>query len=153
MIVSYFALSGFESFSLTGSADINTDDSYFVIPNLYIFISMSTIIFFGIYLTRMLRRNFKNLTANLIFIISNISLILIFTYLISSVNSLKKAQNTLEYPELSGETFENVTNRWNSNYDNLLIIQLILIVLLIISGIKTGLNFKRRNKNTMHNNV
>ena len=60
----------------------------------------------------------------------------------------------MEYPPLSDEIVENVRNGWNSVYEILLIIQLILIILLTISGIKTGLNYKKKNKkNTMHNNL
>ena len=50
----------------------------------------------------------------------------------------------MEYPPLSDEIVENVRNGWDSVYDTLLIIQLILIILLTISGIKTGLNYKRK---------
>ena len=60
----------------------------------------------------------------------------------------------MEYPPLTDEIVENVRNGWNSVYEILLIIQLILIILLTISGIKTGLNYKKKNKkNTMHNNL
>ena len=154
VVVFFFGPSGFKSFDLSGNADINVHDTYFVIPIFHLFILICTLIFFSIYLIRMLRRNFKNLTANLIFIISNITLILIFTFLISFVNSIKETQSTMEYPPLTDEIVENVRNGWNSVYEILLIIQLILIILLTISGIKTGLNYKKKNKkNTMHNNV
>jgi len=74
--------------------------------------------------------------------ISDITLILIFTFLISLVNSIKEVQSTTEHPSLSGGIVENAGNGWNNAYYILLSIQLILIILLTISGIKTGRNYK-----------
>jgi hypothetical protein len=143
VIVFFFGPSGFRNFDLTGETDINVHDTYYVIPTIHLFILITTLIFFGVYLIRMLRRNFKNLTANLIFMISNITLILIFTFLISLVNSIREIPGSTEYPPLSGGIVENAGNGWNNAYYILLGIQLILIILLSISGIKTGLNNKR----------
>ncbi|WP_188373774.1 hypothetical protein [Winogradskyella haliclonae] len=75
--------------------------------------------------------------------ISDITLILIFTFLISLVNSIREIPDSTEYPPLSGGIVENAGNGWNNAYYILLIIQLILIILLTISGIKTGMNYKR----------
>ena len=133
-----FGIDGLKSESVT---DINVHDTYYVIANIHLIILMVTLIFFGVYLIRMLRRNFKNLTANLIFMISDISLILIFTFLISLVNSIREIPSSTEYPPLSGGVVENAENGWNNAYYILLIIQLILIILLTISGIKTGRNY------------
>ncbi|TBM98487.1 hypothetical protein EYD45_16445 [Hyunsoonleella flava] len=130
-------------FSSRGVIDINIHDTYYVVPALQMFGVYATLIFFIFYLIRMLWRNFKNLTANIIFIISNIVMILIFTFLISLVNSIREISGTTEYPPLSGGIVENTGNGWNNAYYILLIIQLILIILLVISGIKTGLNHKR----------
>ena len=143
MIVFFFGPSGFRSFDLTGDTDINVHDTYYVIPTIHLFILINSLIFFGVYLIRMLRRNFKNLTANLIFMISDITLILIFTFLISLVNSIREIPSSTEYPPLSGGIVENAGNGWNNAFYILLIIQLILIILLTISGIKTGLNYRR----------
>ena len=130
-------------FNLRGAIDINIHDTYYVVPTLHIFGIYSTLIFFIFYLIRMIWRNFKNLTANIIFMISNIVLIFIFTSLISLVNSIREISGTTEYPPLSGGIVENAGNEWNNAYYILLIIQLILIILLTISGIKTGLNYKK----------
>ena len=135
-----FGIDGLKPESVT---DINVHDTYYVIANIHLIILMATLIFFGIYLIRMLRRNFKNLTANLIFMISDISLILIFTFLISLVNSIREIPGSTEYPPLSGGIVENAGNGWINAYYILLIIQLILIILLTISGIKTGRNYNR----------
>ncbi|ARN71143.1 hypothetical protein BST91_05505 [Nonlabens tegetincola] len=140
LILWIFGISGLRSDSVT---DINIHDTYYVIANIHLIIPMVTLIFFGVYLIRMLGRNFKNLTANLIFMVSDITLILIFTFLISLVNSIREIPSSTEYPPLSGGIIENAGNGWNNAYYILLIIQLILIILLTISGIKTGLNYKR----------
>ena len=143
VIVFFFGPSGFRSFDLTGDTDINVHATYYVIPTIHLFILITSLILFSVYLIRMLRRNFKNLTANLIFIISDITLILIFTFLISLVNSIREIPGSTEYAPLNGGIVENAGNGWNNAYYILLIIQLILIILLTISGIKTGLNYKR----------
>lgn len=143
MIVFFFGPSGFRSFDLTGDTDINVHDTYYVIPTIHLLILITSLIFFGVYLIRMLRRNFKNLTANLIFMISDITLILIFTFLISLVNSIREIPGSTEYPPLSSGIVENAGNGWNNAFYILLIIQLILIILLTISGIKTGRNYNR----------
>ena len=140
LILWVFGISGLKSDSVT---DINVHDTYYVIANIHLIIPMVTLIFFGVYLIRMLRRNFKNLTANLIFMISDITLILIFTFLISLVNSIREIPGSTEYPPLSGGIVENAGNGWNNAFYILLIIQLILIILLTISGIKTGRNYNR----------
>ena len=140
LILWIFGIGGLKSDSAT---DINVHDTYYVIANIHLIIPMVTLIFFGVYLIRMLRRNFKNLTANLIFMISDITLILIFTFMISLVNSIREIPGSTEYPPLSDGIVENAGNGWNNAYYILLIIQLILIILLTISGIKTGLNYKR----------
>ena len=90
-----FGIDGLKPESVT---DINVHDTYYVIVNIHLIILMVTLIFFGIYLIRMLRRNFINLTANLIFMISDISLILIFTFLISLVNFIREIPSSTEYP-------------------------------------------------------
>ena len=140
LIIGLFGIDGLKFDTVT---DINFHDTYYVIANIHLIVLIFSLTFFGVYLIRMLRRNFKNLTANLIFMISDISLILIFTFLISLVNSIREIPGSTEYPPLSSGIVENGGNGWNNAYYVLLIIQLILIILLAISGIKTGLNYKR----------
>ena len=141
LILRIFGIDGLKSDAVT---DINVHDTYYVIANIHLIIPFISLTFFGIYLIRMLRRNFKNLTANLIFMISDITMILIFTFLISLASSLREIPGTTIYPPLSGiPNIEQAGNGWNNAYYIFLCIQLILIILLTISGIKTGLNYKR----------
>jgi len=139
-----FGVDGLKSDSLT---DINVHDTYYVIESIHLFIPLVILVFFGIYLIRVLCCNFKNLTVNLIFIISDLALILVFTFIISLLNSMREIPGTIEYPPLSG--IENITydgNVWNNFYYALLSVQLILLLLLAFSGIKTGINYKQNQK-------
>lgn len=137
---------GFEGLRPEAVSDFNVYDTYYVIPTLQPIVLITTLIFFIIYLARMLGRNFKNQTANLIFMISNIALILILTLLISLINSLRVIPGTTEYPTSTGGIVEKAGNFWNSLYYIFLSIQMILIILLTISGIKSGLNYNRNEK-------
>lgn len=144
LILIFFGIDGLKSDSIT---DINVHDTYYVIANIHLFIFLSTLIFFGVYLIRVLCCNFKNLTANFIFMISDLALILIFTFIISLVNSMLEIPGTTEYPPLSGiENIKHEGNVWNNVYHVLLIVQLILLLLLAFSGFKTGINYKQNQK-------
>ena len=124
--------------------DINFYDTYYVLTTTELIILLTILTFFVIYLIRMLREKFKNQAANLIFIISNIILIWTFTFLISFVNKIREIPGITEYPPLTGiENVEHTGNIWNAVYYVLPWVQLILIILLTISGVKIGLNYKR----------
>lgn len=140
LIIGIFGIDGLKSDAVT---DINVHDTYYIIANIHLIIPLISLVFFGIYLIRMLRRNFKNLTANLIFMISDITLILILTFLISLVNSIQEIPGSTEYPAWSDGLVKDAENGWNTVFYILSGIQFILIILLTISGIKTGLNYKR----------
>ena len=123
--------------------DVNIYDTYFVFPTMLVFLILITFIFFVVYLIRMVGQKFKNITANFIFMFSNISMILILTFFISLVVSWRELPSNTAYPPLSGGVVENVGNQWNKVYNLLLMIQLILILLLAFSGVKTGVNYKK----------
>ena len=141
LIIGIFGIEGLKSDAVT---NINVHDTYYVITNIHLIIPIITLTFFSVYLIRMLRRNFKNLIANLIFMISDITMILIFTFLISLASSLREIPGTTIYPPLSGiPNIEQDGNGWNNAYYIFFSIQLILIIMLVMSGIITGLNYKR----------
>lgn len=123
--------------------DINIHDTYFVIANSHFILLFGVLIFFTVYLLRMLRRKFKNLTANLIFMISNILLSLIIVQIISVVNSVSEFPSTTGYPSLSGETVKQVGNGLGILTIILFIMQILLMILLAFCGFKTGLNYQR----------
>jgi predicted metal-binding membrane protein len=130
---SLFGVDGFKSESVT---DINIHDTYFVIANIHFILLLSVLIFFSVYLIRMLSRNFKNLTANLIFIISGLLSIWIFTGMISIVNSYIGITETTEYSlSVTNNMFENVSTILHLS-------QIIIVGLIAYSGFKTGWNYK-----------
>ena len=143
MLILSTLIFGIDEIKHDDTIDISVYDTYYVIEKSFLIIPMTTLAFFGVYLIRMLGGNFKNITVNLIFMISNMALILIFTFLISLVNNLREIPSTTVYPPLSGGIVENSGNGWNYVYYSLLVIQFILIILLTISGLKTGMNYKR----------
>ena len=148
----HFSLDGFDSFTATSTLDFNVHDSYFVIPNIFFFLLLTSFIVFGVYLVRMLRRNFKNLFANVVFMISSILVILILVNVITTINSLAQIYSSMDYSNIGEEVKEQTQNRYNNITNAILIIQLIILLLLTYCGYKTGRNYKHRAKNTMHNN-
>ncbi|MFD2528478.1 hypothetical protein [Polaribacter marinaquae] len=130
---SLFGVDGFKSESVT---DINVHDTYFVIANIHFILPLSILIFFSVYLIRMLKQNFKNLTANMIFVISGVLSIWILTGMISFVNSYIGVTETTEYNLLvTNKIFDNVSTVLYS-------LQIIIVGLIVYSGFKTGRNYK-----------
>lgn len=132
-----FGIDGLKSESVT---DFNFHDTYYVIANIHLIVLIVPLTFFGVYLIRMLRWNFKNLMANLIFMVANTSLIFIITFLSSLVFGARVT------PNMGSEMSKNTGNVWDMVYCSLLIVQLILIIILTISGIKTGQNYRLNTK-------
>jgi hypothetical protein len=131
---SLFGVDGFKSDSVT---DINVYDRDFVIANFHFILLLSVLIFFSVYLSRMLRRNFKNITVNLIFMICGLLSIWILTGIISIINSYIEVTETTEYNlPVTGNIFDNAST--------LLYLTLIIIVILIAySGFKTDMNYRK----------
>ena len=108
--------------------------------------------FFGIYLIRTLRRNFKNLTANLILMISTILFIIILNGISTIVeNFIQQTSGWTIYPPLSTgngiEQFEQEIEPKENNFGILSSVlfytQILLLIFLAYCGFKTGLNYKR----------
>ncbi len=138
-----FALLGSDGFKSDSTLDLNIHDTYFVIAHVHFVVLFSVLIFFGIYFLRTLRRNFKNLTANLILIISTILLILILVNVSSIISSLSQFSGSTEYPPLSGGMIEHNGNEFGILSNILFIIQILLLILLTYCGFKTGRNYKQ----------
>lgn len=135
--------------------DINIHDTYFVFANFHFILLLTVLLFFGIYLIRSLCRNFKNLTANLILLISTIILIIIINGFSAIVeNIIQQSSGWTIYPPLSAgidlEQIEQEANLKNNSLNiisNLiLIIQILLLVFLAYCGFKTGIRFNQRNE-------
>tara|TARA_Y100000815_G_scaffold246540_1_gene246285 strand:- start:769 stop:1128 length:360 start_codon:yes stop_codon:yes gene_type:complete len=69
---------GFDDLISNASIDLNIHDTYFVMEGLSFLLMLITLLFFWIYLIRMLVVNFKILTVNIVFLLSAI-LILLFS--------------------------------------------------------------------------
>src|SRR5690606_28587620 len=121
--------------------DINVHDTYFVILKRDVLMLFSVFISFIVYLIRVFTEKFKNLVANIIFITTNTLVILVLTQIISIVDSYAKISGTTEYPPLSGGTVEHSGNSAETFSLILLITQIVLLILLIYSSIKTGKNY------------
>jgi heme/copper-type cytochrome/quinol oxidase subunit 1 len=139
------ALFGINGLTSESTLDINVHDTYFVVLNFHVILLLSVLIFFSVYLLRMLRRNFKNLTANIIFIVACIFIIFTLNTLITMVNSFAQFSGTTEYPPLSGGSVEEITKGFGVLQIVLSIVQILLLILLAYSGFKTGLNFKQKD--------
>lgn len=129
---------GIDNLKIDSTLDINIHDTYFVTPSSHIIWLLNILIFFGIYLLRMLRRNFRNLIANIIFLASNIILILIFTQVISMVISVSEFPNTTGYSPSNGGSLRGIGNALEILTDFLIIIQILLVISLAFCGFKTG---------------
>jgi len=144
-----FGIDGLKSDS---TLDINVHDIYFVIANFHFILLLGVLVFFGIYLIRTLRKNFKNLTANLILMISTILLIIILNGISVIVeNFIQQTSGWTIYPPLSvGEGIEQIEQDIEPKKNNFGILssvifytQILLLIFLAYCGFKTGLNYKR----------
>jgi uncharacterized membrane protein len=91
----------------------------------------------------MLRRNFKNLTANLIFLISGLLSIWILSGIISIVNSYIGVTETTEYNlPVTNNMFDNVSTILYLT-QIIIIIIIIIAILIAYSGFRTGLNYSK----------
>lgn len=136
-VVLNFIIFGIDGFNSESYIDINVHDTYFVIANLHFILLLSVLIFSGVYLLRMLRRNFKNLTANLIFMISGLLSVWILTGMIAMVNSHIGVTETTEYNlPVTNNTFDNVSTI-------LYLIQIAIVGLIAYCGFQAGRNYKQ----------
>ena len=146
MNYAHFGTDGFKSYS---NVDINIHDTYFVIANIHFVLLFSVLIFFGVYLFRTLKRNFKNLTANLILMISTILLILVLIRINSIVDALiQQTSSWTIYPPLSAGENKTEIEPKESNFEILanvlFLIQILLLIFLTYCGFKTGRNYKQK---------
>ncbi len=137
VLILNFLLFGIDGFKSEPNIDINIHDTYFVIANFHFILLLSMLIFFVVYLLRMLRRNFKNLTANLIFMVTGLLNIWFLTGIISIINSY------IEVTEITEYNLPFTNNMFNNVATILYLIQLIIVVLIVYSGFKTGQNYKQ----------
>ena len=125
--------------------DINVHDTYFVIAKIHFFVIFTFLIFYAIYLISIMRRLFKNLTANLVFLILNVFAIILISQIISFSESFAEVAGKTEYSTLSGGNIEHKGYNFGSLSNFLLFIQILLIIFQTFIGVKTGLYLKQKN--------
>lgn len=137
ILVSFYFL-----FGINENFVINIKDTYYAIEPFTILIPFFISIFFFIYLVRVFIGKFNNLIANFIFLTFNLLTIILFTYLLIYVNSQIELSGSIEYPPLSGGAVEVQGNNYQNFFYLLLFLQVMLIVLQSLLGIKTGMKYK-----------
>lgn len=150
IVITNFSISGIEGFKAESVTDINIYDTYFVISNILFLFLIAVFLFFGIYFIRAIKQNFKNLTANFVFIIAAILLIAISTGIHSMIESLAyEASGPSVYPPLSsgedinqpGQEMETKESGVELFSSLILIFQILLLILVVYCGYKTGTNY------------
>ncbi len=140
-------LYGIDGFKSDAVIDINVHDTYYVISNFEFILMLGVGVFFGVYLIRVLINKFKNLTANLVLMISIILLSLVITGISSMLDAfIKQTSGWTIYPPLSAQDIERDIQPIESNLDLLASVlfytKIILLVFLAYCGFKTGKNYK-----------
>ena len=152
MLILNTLIFGIDGLKSDSTLDINVHDTYFVIANFHFILLLGVLVFFGIYLIRTLRRNFKNLTANLILMISTILLIIVLNGISTIVENFIQLTSgwTIHPPLSAGEGIEQIEEEIEPKENNLGILfsiifytQILLLIFLAFCGFKTGLNYKR----------
>lgn len=137
VFVVYFGILGFDDFNLLGDTDINMGDTYYVLPAWYLLVFLGAFVFFTIYIVRVLHGRFKNKVANIVFILSDILLIVCFTGLISIVSQMRELPGTTVYPPLSSPPIKHTGNIWNVVYYVLYGFQAAFLLLLVLTMFKS----------------
>jgi carbon starvation protein CstA len=84
-----------DNFTNESTVDINIHNTYLVVYNRLFLFATITILFFSVYLIRMLRRKFNNLIANYIFMIANLCFIYMLYYILSIIKLLSTSSSIL----------------------------------------------------------
>ncbi|BCY28469.1 hypothetical protein [Flavobacterium okayamense] len=129
------------------SIDLKNHETFFTIKNYYIILLNSSILFYSIYLIRVIISKFNNNQTNVIFIITSIFLILTITIFNSIYDSfLGQFNGWTIYPPLSALEPENgsfIDESENIFFPKLFLVsQVILSSLIAYTGVKIGVNLK-----------
>lgn len=112
------------------TTDINIKDAYFVVEHINILILIITLIFFMVYFVRALISRFRNTIINSVFLLSNLGMIIITSFIIKSIEPMVEPGNKmLEKMEIF-----------------FIGIRIFLIITLVLAAIKTVINIKNSRK-------
>lgn len=116
-----------------GTIDINIKDTYFIIRNLEVFISLLIIGYYCIYQIRSFILNYRNKTSNIILIIFQILSVVLISVLISFAFSLK---NTAALSSGATVRINDIVSdiNWKSIFHSLIIFQAIFSLILFYNS-------------------
>lgn len=140
-----FLLFGSDGLPSESTFNINIHDTYLVIDHLLLILLLSVFIFFNLYLVRVLLQKFKNTTTNLIFLISNVLLILIFTKILLIIHSISNIPSVIASTNAGDEIILQENDTLNVIINICYSVQMLLVLLLAFFGFKTGLHYKNNN--------
>ena len=141
-IIICLILLGLNCFS-SSTTDINIHDTYFVVEKNELSLLIIKLTFFFVYLTRMIKRKFKNLTANLIFMIANIFMNFSIVGLFSLIKSFARTTGVIENNMEKNSMLDSGSTEYILLWLMFLMFQIFLLVSLGYTGFKTGLNYNK----------
>ncbi|GAA5220212.1 hypothetical protein [Membranihabitans marinus] len=137
---------GREGFRSGATVDKMVHESHFVVATIHLIILLTTVVFFMVYLIRMFHLNFKSRFANVIFLISDMAMILILTFLGPFSDTIQRIFASTVLTASSPKLLENANNEWNNTLYILIGLQLVLLILLVVCGIKSNFKFRAKEK-------
>ncbi len=123
--------------------DINIHDTYFVLASYIVLIPIIVVFFSFIYFLRVIVEKFQNNTVNLVFLVSNLCLIIILSFLITIVNSFAIFPGQIIYPPLSALPVEQNGNGFDTVYYIMLTLQIFIILIEIIFSFLIGRKYNK----------
>ena len=137
----------FFSSNKQSTIDINIHDTYFVIESLNILFLIIALLFFIVYSIRMIISRLKNTTINGMFLLSNVVMIIVISYIIQVVKLLIDQAGWTIYPPPSANIHIPEDNSMRNILYTCIGIQILLVTTLILVAIKTGINIKEKRIN------
>lgn len=139
---------GIEGLKDSSTVDFNVYDTYFVIANIHVILLVAVLIIFLVYLIRVLSRRFRNLTANLILMISTILLILVSLGISSIIESLMEdTTGWTVYPPVGTGAASSESEMAHNNLtflsQFLFYSQLALLIFLMYCGYRSNRSYQR----------